>query len=97
MPSGERGYADDMDVVLHRLARDLLRRREKGSDIDVEAQVGESRSDNFLPAIVAVLTDLGDENARPPPVVLQEGFRHTQHARDRRLIHASLPSIDADD
>ena len=31
---------------------------------DVEAEVGEGRRDHLLPAVVAVLADLGDEDAR---------------------------------
>ena len=61
-----------MHVVLDRLPRRLFRRGEQRADVDVEAEIRESRSDHLLAAVVAVLADLGDENARPAAIVLDE-------------------------
>jgi hypothetical protein len=40
-------------------------------DVDVEADIGEGRGNHLLAAVVAVLADLGDQDARagglPPP------------------------------
>jgi hypothetical protein len=53
-----------MDVILDRLAGRLGRGCEKRTDIDVKAQVGECRSNNFLAAVVPVLPNLGDKQTR---------------------------------
>ena len=54
-----------MHVVLHRLPRRFLGGGKQRPDIDVEADIGEGRGDHLLAAVVAVLADLGDQNARP--------------------------------
>ena len=72
MRGGERGDAEDVDVVLDRLARGFRRRRKQRADIDVEAEIGERRRDHFLAAVVAVLADFGDQDARPAAFVLLE-------------------------
>src|SRR5438128_4507674 len=69
------GDADHVHVVLHGLARDLLGGLEKRADVDVEADVGERRGDHLGAPIVAVLPNLGDQDARPPAVL------------DRELLH----------
>ena len=53
-----------MHVVLDRLAGGLVGGGKQRADIDVEADVGEGRRDHLLAAIVAVLADLGDQDAR---------------------------------
>ena len=55
-----------MHVVFHGLAGGLLRRREHRPDVDVEPQVGERGRDDLLPAVMTVLSHLGDQNSRPP-------------------------------
>ena len=72
MGGGERRDAEDMHVVLDRLARGLGRRREQRADVDVEAEIGEGRGDHLLAAVVAVLADLGDQDARPAAFVVLE-------------------------
>ena len=67
-------------LFFRRQRRDFLRRGEQGSDLDVEAEIGERRGDDLLAAVVAVLADLGHENARPTAVVLGEGARHRDDA-----------------
>ena len=61
MRGGERRHAENMHVVLDRLARGFRRRRKQRPDIDVEAEIGKGRRDHLLPAVVAVLADLGDQ------------------------------------
>ncbi len=58
-----------MHVVFDRLPRGLGRRGEQRPDIDVEAEIGEGRGDHLLAAVVAVLADLGDQDARPAAFV----------------------------
>ena len=85
-----------MHVVLDRLPRGLRRRREQRPDVDVEAEIGEGRGDHLLAAVVAVLADLGDEDARPAALVRLERRDQLQHARDG-VGHADLPLVDAGD
>src|SRR5262249_25822603 len=59
-----RRHADGVDVVLDRLARDLLWRLEERPDVDVEAEVRERGGDHLRAAVVPVLPDLRDEDAR---------------------------------
>ena len=47
----------------------FLGRLEERPDVDVEAEIGKSRGDHLLAAVVAVLADLGDEDARRAAVV----------------------------
>jgi hypothetical protein len=56
-------------VVLDGLPRDLFRRLEERADVDVEAEVGERGRDDLRAAVVAVLADLRDEDARAAPSV----------------------------
>jgi len=69
MPRGKRRHPDDMNVVFHRLAGCFLGRLEQGTDIDIEAKIGEGTGDDLLAAVMAVLPHFGDKNARPPPVL----------------------------
>ena len=71
-----------MHVVLDRLARGFRRRREQRADIDVEAEIGEGRGDHLLAAVVAVLADLGDQDARAAAFVGLERGDELLHARD---------------
>ena len=57
-------HADEVHVVLDRVACRLLGRLEERADVDVEAEVGERGGDHLGAAVVAVLTELGDEQAR---------------------------------
>ena len=79
---GQRADADDVHVVLHRLAGGLGGGREQGADVHVEAEVGEGRGDHLLAAVVAVLAHLGDQDARSPAVGLLEGGAHRAHPLD---------------
>src|SRR6516225_8173188 len=76
------------------LASAFLRRREQRPNIDVEAEVRERGGNHFLTAIVAVLTDLGDENARAPAFVILELADELLHAFDRVGHVADLSLVD---
>ena len=65
VPGGLARDADDVHVVLDRVARGFLGRLEQRADVDVEAEVGERGRDDLGAAVVAVLAELGDEDARP--------------------------------
>ena len=58
-------------------------RREQRPDVDVEAEIGERRGDHLLAAVVAVLADLGDQDARPAAFVVLEFGDELQHPLDR--------------
>src|SRR5689334_21182552 len=57
-------YADDVDIVLDRLAGGFLRGREQRADIHVKADIGKGGGDDLGAAVVAVLAQFGDQNAR---------------------------------
>ena len=61
-----------MGVVLDRLAGGLGWGGKQRPDVDVEAEIGEGRGDDLLPAIMAILADLGDQNARAAALVVEE-------------------------
>ena len=73
----------DVDVVLDRLPRGLLRRLEQRADVDVEAEVGEAGGDDLGAAVVAVLAELGDHDPRPAALVGGEGVDLGLEARPR--------------
>jgi methylmalonyl-CoA mutase cobalamin-binding domain/chain len=83
MRGGERRDAEDVHVVFHRLAGGFLGRREQRPDVDVEAEIGESRGDHLLAAVVAVLADFGDEQTRGAALRLGEFRDETVHPRGR--------------
>src|SRR5439155_19479498 len=91
-----RGDAGHVDVVLHRLARDLLGGLEERADVDVEAEVGERGGDHLGAAVVAVLADLGDQDARPPPVLDGELLDVLAEGRPF-LVAGELAAVDARD
>ena len=62
-PGGQRRHPDDVHVGLDGLPRDLLGGLEQRAHVDVEAEVGERGGDDLLPAVVAVLAHLRDEDA----------------------------------
>ena len=81
-----------MHVVFDRLARGFGRRREQRPDIDVEAQVGKGGRDHLLPAVVAVLADLGDQETRPTAFRRLERLDRNAHPFDRAGHVPSLPT-----
>ena len=74
-----------MHVILDRLPRGFRRRGKQRSDIDVEAEIGEGGGDDLLGRVVAVLTDLGDENAGPASLGALECVDQCLHVPDLRL------------
>ena len=75
-----------MDVVLDRLARRLLGRLEQGADVDVEADVGERGRDHLGAAVVAVLAELGDQEARPAALGLGERLDLALDGHELRIL-----------
>src|SRR5574343_272716 len=61
---GQRRAADGMDVVFDRLAGGFFRRLEQRPHVDVETEVGIGGGDHLGAAVVAVLAELGDHDAR---------------------------------
>ena len=85
-----------MHVVLDRLAGGFGRRCEQRADIDVEAEIGKGGGDHLLAAVVAVLADLGDQDARAAAFVVLELADEFLHPFDG-IRHADLPPVDAGD
>src|SRR4029434_1153472 len=79
VPGGERAGADDVYVVVDGLLRCLLRRLEKRADVDVEAEIGEARGDDLLAAVMTVLAELRDQDARPAPFPPEEHLHLGMH------------------
>ena len=73
----ERRDADDVHVVLDGLLGRLGRGLEQRSHIDVEADVGIAGGDYFGPPVMAVLTQLGDHDARLAAFLLGELLGHS--------------------
>ena len=95
VPGGLARHADDVHVVLDRVARRFLGRLEQRADVDVEAEVGERGGDHLGAAVVAVLAELRDEDARPAAFALRRTRRPRARMRvvaprrpRRRAVHA---------
>src|SRR5690606_9847305 len=58
--SGKGADADDMDVVFDGLASGFGGALKEWADVNVEADVGEGRRNDFLAAIVAILSHFGE-------------------------------------
>ena len=84
-----------MHIVLDSLARDLFRRREERPDVDIETQIRECRRNHLLAAVVAILTDLGDQDARAAPVIALEVLDEPLHLAESTGHRTRLRSIDA--
>src|SRR5262249_55837767 len=65
-------------------------------DVDVKTKIGKRRGDHLLATVVAVLADLGNEDARAAAFRLLERGGELLDPRDR-LRHAGLPLVDARD
>ena len=72
MTGGQRRYADHVHVVLDGLLGGLLGGLEQRAHINVEADVGVTRGDHLGTAVVSVLTQLGDHDARLTALFLGE-------------------------
>ena len=62
--SSEGGAADGVDISIDGGTSGLLGGLEERTDIDIEAEIGETSGDDLGAAIVAVLTHLGDVDTR---------------------------------
>ena len=74
---GERRNAHYMHVVLDGLLGGLFGSLEQRTHIDVEADVGIAGGDYFGPPVMAVLTQLGDHDARLAAFLLSELLGHS--------------------
>jgi len=86
-----------MHVVFDGLPRGLLGGGKQRPDIDVEADIGERRGDHLLAAVVAVLADLGDQDARPAALGILERVDQRLHFFDPVGHGGRLPLVDAGD
>ena len=86
VPGGQRVDAHDVHVGLDGLLRHLGGGLEQRPDIDVEPEVGERRGDDLLPAVVAVLTHLGDQDARAPALFRDERLHRLVHLGNGRGV-----------
>ena len=85
-----------MHVILDRLAGRFCGRREQRADIDVETEIGKGRGNHFLAAVVAVLSDLGDQQARAAAFGGLECLYRGAHTFDG-AGHADLPLVNSGD
>ncbi len=97
VPGGERAGADHVHVVIDGLLRRLFRGLEEGADVDVEAEIGKARGDDLLTAVMTVLAELGDQDARPAPFTLEELLDLAAHLLDGAFAVTHLPRVDAGD
>ena len=97
MPGGERVHAHDVHVRLDCLPGHLGRRLEQWPDVHVEAEVGEGGGEDLLPAVVAVLTHLGNEDPWPTTLRLLESCGGRARLLDRVHAGTGLLAIHAGD
>ena len=70
MTSGQAARTDHMHVVVDRHTGNFCRGLEKTTDVNVETQVREARSDDFSTAVVAILAHLRDQDSGVSALVL---------------------------
>ena len=99
VPGGLARHADDVHVVLDRVAGRLVGRLEQRADVDVEAEVGERGGDDLGAAVVAVLAQLHDQHARAAALVLGERVDLAPDAREAlvALVGGAVHAADAAD
>ena len=95
MAGGERRDADDVGLLLGGKRRHFLRSCKQRPDFDIEPEIRERRGDDLLPAVVPVLTHLGDENSWSVALVLGESAGHRDHALVGLHAWPRLGEIDA--
>ncbi len=88
MPGGQRGDAKDVDIVFDGLPRRFLGRGEKRPGNHFKAKVFERGSDDLLAAIMPILADFRDKNARRPPIVFLESRHQSFDMQDGRRLSA---------
>ena len=72
----QRRNTQHVHVVLDGVARHFARRLKQRADIHVEPQIGERGGDHLGAAVVAVLSHLGHQHARPAALGSGEFIRH---------------------
>ena len=60
-----------------------------GADIDVEAEIGEGGGDHLLAAVMAVLADLGDQQARAAALASSNVCNQFPHPFDGAVMPTS--------
>jgi hypothetical protein len=93
----QRAHGHHVNVVLHRLPRGLGGSLKERSDVDVEAHVGERRGDHLGAAVVTVLAQLGDHDARTPTLAVRRTHRLSPRPLETRPGQPNSASIDARD
>ena len=63
-----------MHVVIQRLLNHFLRRLEKGADIDIKTHIRKPCRNDACAPVVTILTQLGNQNTRPPPDLISKGL-----------------------
>ena len=91
--SGQRRGADDVDVMIGGQPGDLVRSLEHRPDGYVETEIGEGGGDHLLAAVVAVLSHLGDQDARLGTVSALKRVDLVLHPIDNRAV-AELLAVD---
>ena len=79
MASSKTACTNDMHIVINRLSSNFFWGLEKTANVDIKAEISESTSNNFCTAIVAILTHLGDKDARVATFSLRECL-HVGHS-----------------
>ena len=88
MATGQARNAHNVHIVLHRLSRHFIGSLKQGSDIDVKAEVCKTRGNYFSPAIVPILTHLGNEDSWTPTLFLGYTVREFAHLiQNGRVFH----------
>src|SRR5215471_2144429 len=88
--------ADNVDVVLDRLAGGFLRCLEQRADIDVEPDIGKGGGDDLGTAVMPILAELGDEHARPTSLFARESLYFALDVAER-IVVLILSAVDSAD
>src|SRR5690606_18819942 len=67
MPSGKAGDPHSVNIIFNGMPGYLLRGLKQRPDVDIEAHVGKTCSDNLCATVVSVLAQFGNEYPRPAP------------------------------
>ena len=86
MTRRERRNAHHVHVVLDGLLRGLGRRLEQRAHVDVEADVGVSRRHDLRTAVVTVLTELRNHDARLTALFLGEPSAQLLRLLELRIV-----------
>src|SRR6516225_2483469 len=88
MTSGKRGDAENMNIVFDGHACNLFGSLKQRAEVHVEAQIRESGGDHLGAPVVAILTDLCDQEARPASFGFGEGGYQVTSLPEFRILAA---------